>query len=116
VRIPYYPGDAGKFGYFFRGTLSVAAGDNYASSSVLRADFSDGVAGLGVGSGGNGAGVYDHDIGCGFGRWGVATLQQLNFKRRAIGLGGATSKLFNVKSGHDFELCRVIFTAGPRPE
>ena len=29
MRIPYYPGDAGKLGYFFGGTLSVAPGDNY---------------------------------------------------------------------------------------
>jgi hypothetical protein len=38
-------------------------------------------------------------------------LQQLNFKRGAIGLGGATSKLLNVKSRHGFELGRVIFKA-----
>jgi hypothetical protein len=55
----------------------------------------------GVCSGGNGAGVYHHNIGCAFGRWRVAALQQLNFERGAIGLRGATSKLLNVKSGHD---------------
>jgi hypothetical protein len=111
VRIPYYPGDAGKLGHFFGGTLSVATSDNNPRSMILRADFPDRVSGLGVGSGGNGAGVHNHDIGCGFGRSGVATLQQLNFKRGAIGLGGATSKLLNVKSRHGFELRRVIFQA-----
>ena len=103
VRIPYYPGHARKLGHFFGGTLGVAASDNYPRGMILRADFSDGVSGLRVRSGGNGAGVYDHDIGCAFGRSGVAALQQLHFKRGAIGLRGATSKLLNVKSRHDFE-------------
>ena len=103
VRIPYYPGHARKLGHFFGGTLSVAAGDNHTRGMILRADFSDGVSGLRVRSGGNGAGVYDHDIGRPFGRSGVAALQQLHFKRGAIGLRGATSKLLNVKSRHDFE-------------
>ena len=62
-----------------------------------------------VRSGGNGASVYDHDIGCGFGRWRVAAFQQLHFKRGAIGLRGATSKLLNVKSRHDFEFATREF-------
>jgi hypothetical protein len=37
----------------------------------------------------------------------------LHFKRGAIGLRGAASKLLNVKSGHDFEFLRhVTFTGG----
>jgi hypothetical protein len=66
----------------------------------LRSDFSDGVSGLGVRSGSNGAGVYHHNIGCAFRGWCVAALQQLNFEGGAIGLRGATSKLLNVKSRH----------------
>jgi hypothetical protein len=103
MRIPYHPGHAGKLSHFFRGTLGIASGDNYARATILRADFSDRVSRLGIRSGGNGAGVYDHDVGCGFGRRCVAALQQLNFQRGTIGLRGATSKLLNIKSRHDFE-------------
>jgi hypothetical protein len=90
-------------GYFFGGTLGVAAGDNDACGMILRADFSDGAPGLRVSGSRNSAGVYNHDICCAFGRRGVAALQQLHFEGGAIGLRGATSKLLNVKSRHDFE-------------
>ena len=103
VRIPHYPGHARELGHFFGGALGVAAGDNYARGMILRADFPDGVSSLRVRSGSNGAGVYDHDIGRGFSRSGVAALQQLYFERGAIGLRGATSKLLNIKSWHGFE-------------
>ena len=95
------PGDTGEGGEFFGGALGVAAGDDYPRGMILRADFPDGVPGLGVSSGGNSAGVYHHDVGCAFVRRRVATLQQLHLKRDTIGLRGATSKLLNVKSWHD---------------
>jgi hypothetical protein len=110
VRISYDPSHARELGHFLGGPLGVAAGDNHARGMILRADFSDGVSGLRVSGSGNGAGVYDHDVGRAFGRPGVAAFQQLHFERGAIGLCGATSKLFNVKSGHYLEFTAREFT------
>src|SRR5580692_12059796 len=58
-------GDAGKDGQFFGGALRVAPGDDQAGVGILRVDFADGVAGLGVGGSGHRAGVEDNDGGGG---------------------------------------------------
>ena len=55
--IAYYVGYAGEGGQFFWGALGVATGDDDFRGGVVSVDFADGVAGLGVGGGGYGAGV-----------------------------------------------------------
>ncbi len=93
--------DAREGSEFFRGALSITAGDEDFGNGVLGVDFSDGVAGLRVGGGSDGAGVDDDEFGvvrrsrdC------AAAIEELAFDSGAIGLGGATSELFDVKGGH----------------
>jgi len=49
--------DAGEGGEFFRGALGVAAGNDDSRGGIGGVEFADGIAGLGIGSGGDGAGV-----------------------------------------------------------
>jgi len=58
-------GNAGESGDFFRGALGITAGYEDARGRIGRVDFADGIAGLGVSGGGNGAGVENHDVGSG---------------------------------------------------
>ena len=95
-------GDAREGGDFFGGALGVATGDDDASGRVRGVDFADGVAGLGIGSGGDGAGVeHDHVGSVGLCGRGAALFAQLTFNGGAIGLGGATAELLDVERGHE---------------
>ena len=94
-------GDAGKSGEFFGGTLGVAAGDNDASRGIGGVEFADGVAGLRVGGGGDGAGVEDDDVGDGRVRGkGKALLAELALDGGAVGLRGAAAELLDKESAH----------------
>jgi hypothetical protein len=92
-------GDTGKGGEFFGGALGVAAGDDDFCGRVGGMEFTDGVAGLGVGGGGDGAGVEDDDVGLRFGGGrSTATVEEVARWRRR-GLGGAAAVL-NAEGGH----------------
>src|SRR5208282_10100 len=96
------PGDAWEGGKFFGGALGVAARDDKASLRILGVEFADGVAGLGIGGGGYGAGVEDDDGGGGgIGGGGAAAIEELTFEGGAIGLRGAAAELLDVEGGHD---------------
>ena len=61
-------------------------------------DFADGVAGLCVGSGSNGAGIQHNEFGRrAIGRGGTALFTQLVLDGGSVGLRGAAAKLFDVK-------------------
>ena len=59
------PGHAGECGQLFGGALGVTAGDDNADGRVGGVKLSNGVAGLSVGGGRDGAGVDDDDVGGG---------------------------------------------------
>jgi len=101
VGVAHDVGDAGEGGEVFRGALGVAAGDDDPGSWVVGMKLTDGVASLGVGGGGNGASIKDHDVsrGCGA-SWGAATVEELSLDGGAIGLGGAATELLNIKGRH----------------
>ena len=56
-------GDAGECGEIFGSALGVAAGDEDACSRITGMNLANGVASLGIGGRGYGAGVDDHEIG-----------------------------------------------------
>jgi hypothetical protein len=95
------PGYARESGEIFRGALGVTAGDNEASVGILRVDFADRVASLSIGGRGDGASVYDNEIGgVRIASRGVAAGEQLAFEGGAVGVGGPATELLNVKSRH----------------
>jgi hypothetical protein len=101
VGIANDPRNTGKSNEVFRGTLGVTAGDDDTSGGILRVDFADGVAGLGIGGSRNRTGVYDYEIRRGCFRDGAATtLEQLVLKGGAVCLGGAAAELLNVEGFH----------------
>jgi hypothetical protein len=68
-------------------------------------EFADGIACLGVGGSGYGAGVEDDDGGrCGIGGGGAAAVEELAFEGGAVGLCGAAAELLDVEGGHGVEL------------
>jgi hypothetical protein len=96
------PGDAGELGEFFGGALGVAAGDDDLGGGILGVDFADGVAGLGIGGGGDGAGVHNYDAGCArICGGGAAAVEELTLEGGAVGLGGAAAELLDVKRWQD---------------
>ena len=95
------PGDAGESGEFLGGALGVTAGDDDAGGGIVGVKFADGVAGLSVCRGGDGACVDDDDVGGG----GVncrreAAIAELALDGGAVGLRGAAAELFDVEGGH----------------
>ena len=101
VGIAYDMGDAREDGQFFWCALSVTSGDENFGGGVLRVDFANGVAGLRVSSGSDGAGIDDDEFGCVWGGSGAAaTVKQLPLDGGAIGLCGAASELFDVEASH----------------
>jgi len=101
VGIAYDMGDAREDGQFFGCALSVTSGDENFGGGVLRVDFANGVAGLRVSSGSDGAGIDDDEFGCVWGGSGAAaTVKQLPLDGGAIGLCGAASELFDVEASH----------------
>jgi hypothetical protein len=102
VRIPDNPGHTRQHAQFLRSALGVTARNDDANMGIALVQLSNRIARLGVGGGGYCAGVYDHDVGsrCFRGR-DAATLEKLPFQRRAVGLGGTTAKLLDVKSRHE---------------
>ena len=101
MRIADYMANAGKRGEIFRGTLSVASGDDDFGLRIGSMDFADGVAGLRVCSSGDRAGVQDNEFG-GIGVFGdcASLLAKLALDGSTIGLCGATAELFDVEGGH----------------
>ena len=59
------PVHAGKGGEFFRGALGITARDQDTGGGIAAVNCADGFAGLGVGGGGDCAGVHNDDIGGG---------------------------------------------------
>ena len=105
MRIANDPGDAGELAQFFGGALGVTAGDDEFRGWARVMKFADGVAGLGVCRGGDGASVDDDDIRarCIFGGQATA-IEQLAFQGGAISLRGAAAELFDMESGHYISL------------
>ena len=101
VGVANYVGYPGEGGQFFGGALSIAASDDDLRRGVVGMKFADGVAGLGVGSCGDGTSIKDHDVGggCRVGQ-GAATIQELALDGGTVGLGGPTAELLNVEGGH----------------
>src|SRR5438045_1496609 len=95
------PGNARESCEFFGGALGVAPSDNQADGRVGSVKFANGVAGLCVGGGGDGAGVEDNDVGsCGRGGGGETAVKQLALDGGTIGLRGAAAELFDEESRH----------------
>lgn len=101
MRVADDVGYAGKSGKLFGGALGVATGDNEASCGVLRVKLADGVASLGIGSGGYGTRV-ENDEGSGerVGSRGATEVEKLAFEGGAIGLSGAATELLDEEGGH----------------
>ena len=94
-------GNACETSNVFRGALGVTTGDNDARGRIRRVHLADGVAGLSVGGGSDGARVENNDVGRGaIGRGGAALVAQLALDGGAVGLRGAAAKLFDVEGGH----------------
>ena len=94
-------GNSGETGDLLRGALRVTTGDNDASGRIRRVDFADGVAGLSVGGGGDGASIENNDVRRrAIERDAAALIPQLALDGGAVGLCGATAELFDVESGH----------------
>lgn len=94
-------GDTRKGGDFFGGALCIAAGDENFGGGILRVDFADGIAGLCVCCGGDGAGVNDHKFGVLRRRCsGAAAVEELALDGGAVGLCGAAAELFDVERRH----------------
>jgi len=95
------PGDTGENGKVFRGALGVASGNDHAGAWISGVDFADGVAGLSVGGGGDGASIENNDVRRrAIERDAAALVPQLALDSGAVGLCGATAELFDVESGH----------------
>jgi len=93
--------DAREGRKFFRGALSVTAGDKDFGGRILRVNFANGIAGLCIGGGSDGAGVDDDELGVlRRSRRGAAAIKELAFDGGAVGLGGATAELFDVEGRH----------------
>ncbi len=94
-------GDTGEGGEFFGGTLGVATGDENTSGGICGMKFADGVAGLRVGGGGDGAGVEDDDVGDSWVRGKRKTLlAELALDGGAVGLRSAAAELLDKESAH----------------
>ena len=101
VGVADHEGNAGEGRDFFRGALRVAAGDNDARGGVRGVDFSDRVAGLGIGSGGDRTGVdHNHVRGMRFRSGNATLLAQLVFDGGAVSLCGTAAELLDVEGGH----------------
>jgi len=101
VGIAHDPGDTGKHGQLFWSTLGVASGNDDADGGIGGVKLSNGIAGLGVGRGGDGAGVDDDDVGDGGCDGGsAAAVEQLALEGGTIRLCGAATELFDEESGH----------------
>ena len=93
--------DAGENGEFFRSALGVAACDENPGRGILEMNFANGVAGLCVGGGCDGAGVDDDEFGVLWGGgWRAAAVTELALDRGTVGLGGAAAELFDVEGRH----------------
>ena len=93
--------DTGEGRKFFGGALGVTTGDKDFGGRILRVDFANGIAGLCVGGGSDGAGVDDDELGVlRRSRGGAAAIKELAFDGGAVGLSGATAELFDVEGRH----------------
>ena len=101
VRIADYQIYARKSCELFGGALRIAACDYDASFGVVTADSADRCTRIVISSGRHGASVQDYDRclirASGAGQ---SLLFELALKRGAIGLGGATTEVFNVIARH----------------
>lgn len=94
-------GDAGEGGDFFGSALSVAAGDENFCGGILRMNFADGVASLGVGRGSDSAGVDDDKFGVNRrNRRGTSAAEKLALDGSTVGLRGTAAELFDVERRH----------------
>ena len=108
------PAHAGQGGNFFRRALRVAAGDHDLGVGILAMNAADCGASVLIGGGRYGAGIEHHDCAspaCGAS---IATLLELAFDGRAVGLGGAASEICYVESGHNPMLSQASVTGRQR--
>ena len=95
------PGDAGECGQFFGSALGITTSDDNADGGFGGVKLSNGVPGLSVGGGRDGAGVHDDDVGgCGRVGGGTTAIEQLALEGRAIGLRGAATELLDEEARH----------------
>ena len=101
VRVADDERNAGESGNFFGGALGITTRYEDSRGWIGGVDFADGVTGLGVSGGGDGAGVKNDDVGCGrIGRNNATLFAQLPLDGRAVGLGGTAAELLDKKSAH----------------
>src|ERR1700687_167121 len=94
-------GPYGEGGQLCGSALGVTAGDDNADGGVGGVKLANGVAGLGVGGGRDGAGVDDDDVGGGGrGGGGTTTVEQLALEGGAIGLRGGGTPILGEKTRH----------------
>jgi len=99
-----YEGNPRESSNFFGSALSVTAGNHDARGGIGCVDFADGVAGLSVSGGGDGAGVQNDDVSFGgIGGKDAALLEQLLLDGGAVRLGGAASELLDKECTHGIE-------------
>ncbi len=101
VRIADDERDAFEGGNLFGRALCIASGNNDLRGGIRTMDAPDGGTGILIGRRGYGTGVQDDDFG-GSRRGGSrqTALGQLAFDGRTVGLGGATTEVFNIETAH----------------
>lgn len=101
VRVAHYDTYAGQGGNFLGGALRIAAGDHDAGIGILAAHSTDGGARVLICGARHSACIQHDDRGVsGGGSANKSQLFELAFQSGAIGLGGATSEVFDKESSH----------------
>src|ERR1700688_2878279 len=100
VGVADYGGDTGQSGDFRGSALGVASGDDDFCHRILALHAADGGAGVLIGGIRDRAGVENYEVGVGRGSAGETAGFELAFESGAVGLSGAASEVFDVKSLH----------------
>src|SRR5437762_13516287 len=101
VRVADHAGDAGQRGNFFRSALRVATGDNNFAVRIGAMNAADRGTSILIRSGGNGAGVQNHELGIGGAGCALEpTIFELTLERGAISLCRPATEILDVKTGH----------------
>ncbi len=101
VRIPHNASYTGQRSNFFRGTLSVASGNDDLRRGILTPHAANRRPCILIGDRSNGTRIQDDYVGLrGCGGAGQAALLELAFKGGAIGLRRTATEILHVIAGH----------------
>jgi hypothetical protein len=103
VAVADYGGNAFQPRQFLRSALSITTGDYDLCRRVDSPRFADKGSRIAVGLSRDAAGIDDHDVGIRNGAFREAFGAQASAHRLAIGAGSATSKVFDVETGHPIQ-------------